>query len=111
MFERPIAPEGTIHRTNDETKDGTTSDGTAHLSEEKQFAPRPSILAPAIAVPLQPRREETEPLMETHVPSSGLAASAQRLLFDLEDKSRSSLPKPKLQRTGPAPINREQGLL
>jgi hypothetical protein len=82
MFERPIAPEGTTHRTNDETKEGTTSDRTARLSEEKQYAPRPSILAPAIAVSLQPRRERTKLLMETHVPSSGLAASARRLLFD-----------------------------
>jgi hypothetical protein len=110
VFERPIAPEGTTHRTNGEAKDGTTDHGTSRLSEEKQSTPRPSNLAAFIAgsAPTPKGRNRTLDGAACSIKWVDCFSSAS--FVPLVECSGSNLPKPKLQRTGPASNRREQGL-
>lgn len=110
LFHRPIASEEATHLPNDETKDGRTSCGNSCSSEEQHSFPRPSFLAMQSPAWFPPRRERALPLIEPPVPPSGLGASARLFLFPLEERSHSSLQKPKLLRTGLFPNVQEQGL-
>jgi hypothetical protein len=110
VFERPIAPEGTTHRTNGEAKDGTTDHGTSRLSEEKQSNPRLSNRAAFIAgsAPTPKGRNRTFNGTACSIKWVGCFSSASP--DEMVESSGSSLPKPKLQRTGPVSNHRQQGL-
>jgi hypothetical protein len=110
VFERPIIPEGTTHRTNDEAKDETTSDGTARLSEEKQSIPRPSIRAVTIVGSASTPKGRNRTLDEAACSIKWVDCFSSASPVRLVASSRSSLPKPKLQHTGPAPNRPRQGL-
>jgi hypothetical protein len=111
VLERPIASEETTHRTNDEAKDGRTVDAAARLSEEKQSTERPFILASTIAGSASTPKGRNRTFDRAACSIKWVDCFSSACPARLVENSRSSLPKPKLQRTGPAPIRRERGLL
>lgn len=79
--DRLLPREQSIGRTMKRKMERHPMELLASPKRSNPFRGRRSMRLPSQA-PLLPRREGTEPWMEPHAPSSGLAASARRLLFD-----------------------------
>jgi len=79
--DRLFPRERPIERTMKRKMERLPREKLAPPKRNKPIRGRRSLRQPSPA-PLQPRREGTDPWMEPHAPSSGLAASTRRLLFD-----------------------------